>query len=130
MSNIVDVAYIYPAPYWRLSEHDWIKSLLLFFDEVAILLPDYVYGRHHIADPSLAEPLEDRGMLRVLEPNDWIDEQARIDLVPSMTGLTNTVRLTAPPAGFRTLTQSPIRSACYFADGSQHGAPRTSDAMR
>lgn len=87
VSYRVDVAYIYPAPYWSLSEHDWIKSLLLFFDEVAILLPDYMYGRHHVADPSLAEPLEERGMLRVLEPNDWIDEQARVDLVRSMAGL-------------------------------------------
>ena len=86
VSNIVDVAYIYPAPYWRLSEHDWIKSLLLFFDVVAILLPDYMYGRHHVADPSLAEPLEERGMLRVHEPNDWIDDQARVDLVQSKTG--------------------------------------------
>lgn len=36
------------------------------------------------------EVLHDRrvpgSMLRVLEPNDWIDEQARIDLVRSMTG--------------------------------------------
>lgn len=87
MPSSVDVAYIYPAPYWTLSEHDWIKSLLLFFDEVAILLPEYMYGRHHMADPSLAEPLEERGMLQVLEPNDWIDEQARVDLVRSMTGL-------------------------------------------
>ena len=90
VSNSVDVAYIYPAPYWSLSEHDWIKSLVLFFDEVAILLPEYMYGRHHVADPSLAEPLEERGMLRVLEPNDWIDEQARVDLVQSMTGLIDT----------------------------------------
>lgn len=87
MPSSVDVAYVYPAPYWSLNEHDWVKSLLLFFDEVAILLPEYMYGRHHLADPSLAEPLEQRGLLRVLEPNDWIDEQARLDLVQSMTGL-------------------------------------------
>ena len=72
---MIDTAYYYPAPYWRLEDSDWIKSLLLFFDDVAILLPHYMYGRHTVADPTLAEPLEDRGLLRVLEPNDWIDEE-------------------------------------------------------
>ena len=72
---MTDTAYYYPAPYWGLRDSGWIKSLLLFFDDVAILLPDYMYGRHIDADPTLAEPLEDRGLLRVLEPNDWVDEE-------------------------------------------------------
>ena len=44
-------------------------------DEVAILLPHYMYGQHQAADPTLVDPLEDRGLLRVLEPNDWINEK-------------------------------------------------------
>ena len=72
---MTDTAYYYPAPYWRLGDSGWIKSLLLFFDDVAILLPDYMYGRHTDADPTLAEPLEELGLLRVLEPNDWVDEE-------------------------------------------------------
>ena len=72
---MTDTAYYYPAPYWSSGDSDWIKSLLLFFDDVAILLPDYMYGRHTDADPTLADPLEDRGLLRVLEPNDWVDEE-------------------------------------------------------
>ena len=75
MNNHPDIAYYYPAPYWGWNESSWIKSLLLFFDEVAILLPHYMYGRHKAADPTLVEPLEDQGLLRVLEPNDWIDEK-------------------------------------------------------
>ena len=66
-----ETAYYYPAPYWDLLEHSWVKSLLLFFDDIAILLPDYMYGRHTDADPTLAGPLEERGLLRVLEPKDW-----------------------------------------------------------
>ena len=30
-------------------------------------------GRHRVADPSLAAPLEDMGLLRILEPSEWID---------------------------------------------------------
>ena len=70
---MTDIAYYYPEPYWATGEGRWIKSLLLFFDEVAILLPHYMHGRHTDADPTLVEPLEERGLLRVLEPNDWVD---------------------------------------------------------
>jgi len=70
-----EVAYYYPAPYWGAGESDWAKSLLLFFDEIAILLPGYMYGQHHLADPSLTIPLQEQGLLKVLEPNDWIDAE-------------------------------------------------------
>ena len=39
---MTDTAYYYPAPYWGLEDSGWIKSLLLFFDDVAILLPGSV----------------------------------------------------------------------------------------
>ena len=75
MNKRPDIAYYYPAPFWGSSESGWIKSLLLFFDEIAILLPSYMHGRHRVADPSLVEPLEDYGLLRVLDPNQWIDKK-------------------------------------------------------
>ena len=75
MTQHPDVAYYYPSPYWGLSEGGWIKSLLLFFDQIAIPLPDYMYGRHETADPTLVIPLEEGGLLQVLEPKDWVDEQ-------------------------------------------------------
>ena len=75
MSSCPDIAYYYPAPYWTQHESSWIKSLLLFFDQVAILLPEYMYGRHQAEDPTLAGPLEDRDLLRVLKPREWVDEK-------------------------------------------------------
>ena len=84
---MTDTAYYYPAPYWRPEDSGWIKSLLLFFDDVAILLPDYMYGRHTDADPTLAEPLEDRGLLQVLDPNDWVDGEVAGKLAEVVTEL-------------------------------------------
>jgi hypothetical protein len=75
-----ETAYYYPEPYWLVRESGWIKTLLLFFDEVAILLPEYMGGRHLAADPTLAHPLEDRGLLRVLEPEWFVDEAATTKL--------------------------------------------------
>ena len=82
-----ETAYYYPAPYWVSEEGDWIKSLLLFFDEVAILLPDYMRGRHREADPSLAGPLEEQGLLRILEPKEWIDAEVAEKLAEVMVDL-------------------------------------------
>ena len=64
-----------------------MKSLLLFFDKVSILLPDYMYVRHHVADPVLAEPLEDLGLLEVLEPNRWVDAEMAKSLAEAVSGL-------------------------------------------
>ena len=87
MSGRVDVAYYYPAPYWGWGEGGWVKTLLLFFDKVSILLPGYMYGRHHLADPVLAEPLEDLGLLEVLEPAKWVDEEISKSLAEAVVGL-------------------------------------------
>jgi hypothetical protein len=70
-----DTAYYYPEPFWLERDSSWVKTLLLFFDEVAILLPDYMLGRHRTADPSLVEPLEDHGLLRVLHPEWFVDAE-------------------------------------------------------
>jgi hypothetical protein len=85
--TLPDVAYYYPAPYWGANEGSWIKSLLLFFDRVAILLPDYMYGRHSDADPSLVEPLEDGGLLEILEPKQWVDQEVTEQLATVVVDL-------------------------------------------
>lgn len=87
MKTPPDIAYYYRAPYWGPQESDWVKSLLLFFDGVSILLPNYMYGRHELADPVLAGSLEERGLLRVLKPETWIDENMAGRLAEIMMGL-------------------------------------------
>ena len=104
---MIDTAYYYPAPYWSSQEGGWIKSLLLFFDEVAILLPDYMYGRHTVEDGTLTEPLEERGLLRVLEPKEWVDQELAAKLAEIMVRLLNN-------GAFDELPQSN-----YFAELSQ-----------
>lgn len=75
MTQMIETAYYYPEPYWLVNDGSWVKTLLLFFDEVAILLPDYMVGRHRDADPSLVEPLEDKGLLRILHPEWFVDAE-------------------------------------------------------
>lgn len=70
-----DVAYLH-EPYWGPGRGDCVKSLLLFFDGVALLVPDYIRDRPLLSDPSLAQPLHDQGLLHRLSPETLVDEQA------------------------------------------------------
>ena len=87
MTKRPEVAYYYPPPFWGDSESGWAKSLLLFFDRLAILLPGYMHGRHAVADPATVLPLEERGLLQVLEPNEWVDAQMAEQLAEVMVEL-------------------------------------------
>ena len=68
-----EVAY-YHEPYWSPGNGDWVKSLLLFFDGVALLVPDYMRDRPLVSDPSLAQPLDDQGLLHRLSPETLVDQ--------------------------------------------------------
>lgn len=86
-SDLRETAYYYPEPYWLAGEGGWVKSLLLFFDEIAILLPEYMRGRHVIADPTLAGPIEDLGLLRVIEPETFVDAATAAQLAEVIEAL-------------------------------------------
>ncbi|SDY63545.1 hypothetical protein SAMN05661080_04112 [Modestobacter sp. DSM 44400] len=73
-AQLLDVAY-HHEPYWRPGQSDWIKSLLLFFDGVAVLVPDYMRDRPLFTDPTLAQPLADQGLLHRLSPETLVDQQ-------------------------------------------------------
>lgn len=81
-----EVAY-YHEPYWGLGRGDWIKSLLLFFEGVALLVPDYMCDRPLMTDPTLAQPLAEQGLLHRLSPEDLVDQgaaEALTDLVDAL----------------------------------------------
>src|SRR5712692_4878066 len=80
--NSKEIAFYYPGPMWRGS--DWIKTLILFFDGVGLLLPNYMKGKPEFEDPAIALPLKDRGLLHILEPEKIVDKKATEKLSKSM----------------------------------------------
>ena len=56
-----------------------------------------MYGRHTDADPTLAGPLEERGLLRILEPNDWVNGDVAHDLSQVMVELLTGGAFDDPP---------------------------------
>jgi hypothetical protein len=87
MTATAEIAYYYPEPYWLMSEGGWVKSLLLCFDKVGVLLPTYMRGRETMADPVLAEPLLDTGRLVIIEPETFVDEELTEQLAEAMVEL-------------------------------------------
>jgi hypothetical protein len=94
----IDTAFYYPGVIWR--DAGWIKSLALFFDEVALLVPDYMRDRPLRLDPAVAEPLQDAGLLRILSPEELIDQDAAETLATAMVEVIASGALdTLPPGG-------------------------------
>lgn len=77
---LTDLAY-YHEPYWHPTVGDRLKTLLLFFDGLAVLVPSYMDDAPVAADPALASPLLERGLLTVLRPEELVNERVTGDLV-------------------------------------------------
>jgi hypothetical protein len=111
LTDLRSVAYFYPEPFWSGDDGSAIKNLLPFFDEVAILLPNYMYGRHRDASPWLTGPLEDAGLLRVLEPGEFIDQSMIEQLFGIMSdllvvGAFDQLKIDDSPYGYHELSRS------------------------
>ena len=82
-----EIAFYYPGPMWH--HDDWIKTMILFFDGIGILLPDYLKGKPEREDPAIAIPLREQGLLHILEPEQIVDKAATEKLSAAMTEVIN-----------------------------------------
>jgi len=73
-----EIAFYYPGPMWRFGER--IKTLLLFFDGLGLLVPAYMRNRPEEIEPNLATPLRKAGLLKILEPESLVDKSAAREL--------------------------------------------------
>lgn len=64
-----EFAFYYGSLIWEVELTDWVKSLLLFFDGIALSLPEARAERLIESDPVPAQPLAEKGLLR----NYWMD---------------------------------------------------------
>jgi hypothetical protein len=66
------VAYCHPESV--SINANWLKNLVLFFDEICVLLPDIYRDEFFTSLDWLATPLIDEGILHLLRPEDVVDE--------------------------------------------------------
>lgn len=85
MTELRELAFYYPNPVW--SYPSWIKSLVLFFDGVALLVPSYMRDRPEILDPSTATGLREHGLLEIIEPETAVDKSATEKLASALVDI-------------------------------------------
>jgi hypothetical protein len=91
-----EIAYYYPNPMW--DRGDWIKNLILFFDGVALLVPEYMKDKPSIQDPAIVAGLEQHNLLHLLQPETVVDATATAQLAGAMREIIESGRLDSLPA--------------------------------
>jgi hypothetical protein len=90
-SDARTLAFYYPGPIWRRP--DQIKNLVLFFDGIALLVPEYMADRIETIDPPLVTGLREHGLLDVLHPEVMVDSPATEALATQLTDIIATGQL-------------------------------------
>lgn len=94
-----EIAFYYPGPIWHGS--DWIKTMILFFDGIGVLLPKYMNGKLEHEDPAIALPLKEKGLLHILEPEKIVDKKATEQLSKAIDGIIDSGALDKLPKDLR-----------------------------
>ena len=86
-----DFAFYYPGQHW----HDvgWIKNLVCFFDGIAMLIPYGMPNPPRSDDEPIAWALKNHGLLRVIRPEEVVDEKATEALAKAFDEIITSGRL-------------------------------------
>jgi hypothetical protein len=83
----MDYAYYASDWIWPSGSSDLMKSMLLFFDKIAMALPPDLAAETIERDQILAVPLFEKGFLVNFDPNDVLDEDSARKLIETLTAL-------------------------------------------
>jgi hypothetical protein len=82
-----DYAYYASGWIWPRRQNDLVKSMLLFFDGIALALPEDLATETIASDPLLAIPLVERGLLVNFDPANVLDTRTANTLARGLTDL-------------------------------------------
>jgi hypothetical protein len=88
-AELLDLAYHY-EPYWSPYDGQRLKTLLLFFDGIALTVPKEIKDYALQMDPVVGQPLAEQGLLIQLDPENLMDAgaaQKLADVLESMLTL-------------------------------------------
>lgn len=83
--SISEIGFYYPGPIWASDRI--IKNLILFFDGLALLVPNYLLDKPGRVDPAIVLPLKEKGLLHIIEPEVAIDKNAAEALATALTNV-------------------------------------------
>ncbi len=82
-----EVAFYYPNQY--IFNPDWVKNLILFFDGIGMLIPNYMEEHSRLDDLAIITGLKEHGLFHVIEPEAAVDKDATRELVLMLKNIIN-----------------------------------------
>ena len=83
MNKNPEIAFYYPNHIWMNG--DWIKNLILFFDGIGVLVPDYMKDGIEEYDPAIVAGLREFELLHIIEPEKAVDQNSTEKLATILT---------------------------------------------
>ena len=88
-----DIAFYYPGQYWR--NVDWVKNLVLYFDGIGMLIPDYMPHQGRWDDFPIVEALKENQLFHVIRPEEDIGAEETRELATAIQGIIDSGALDA-----------------------------------
>jgi hypothetical protein len=111
---LAEIGFYYPGHLWRSGE--WIKTLLLFFDGIGLLVPEYKQEEPEHFDPVIAGPLRDQGLLHYLVADQVVDKVATERLIGPLIDLISSGALDALATGDTAFHAISMSRMGFFGD--------------
>jgi hypothetical protein len=84
-ATLPEVAFYYPNPYWR--NVDWVKNIILFFDGIGMLIPNYMEESAQFDDEAVIAGLKQHNLFHVFQPETFFDREAGVRLEQMMMAI-------------------------------------------
>ena len=108
-------AFYYPNPVW--SKSNWLKNLILFFDGIVLLSPEFARASPFEGDENVASRLQEDGLLQIVDFSAFVDPRGAKTVADALTDLIASGaldELAARPTAFQALAYSQFG---YVSDG-------------
>jgi hypothetical protein len=122
-----EVAFYYPNPYWR--NVDWVKNIILFFDGIGMLIPNYMEESARFDDEAVIAGLKEHNLFHVFQPETFLDQPATERLEQMLLGIIESGTLDDLPRDtqFQNASLSMSRMGFHVAEDS---AKRMFEALK
>jgi len=122
-----EIAFYYPNPYWR--NVDWAKNIILFFDGIGMLIPNYMEEAARFEDEAVIAGLKEHNLFHVFQPETFIDQSAAERLEQTLMGIIESGTLDDLPCDsqFQNASISMSRMGFHVAEDS---AQRVFEALK
>ncbi len=109
-----EIGFYYPGHVWQRG--DWIKTLLLFFDGIGLLVPEYKQEEPERFDPVIAGPLRDQGLLHYFVADEVVDKGATERMAKPLIDLVSSGALDALATGDTAFHAISMSRMGYYGD--------------